>query len=68
MYAPILLKFGKLKSFVGVLGGEVNRAYFFVGFDANSNFYYLDPHYCQSAPSDYGDMREIAQKYIPSQF
>lgn len=63
-YQQVLTRLGRLSSFCGVLGGELNRGYYFIGFDSNNEFFYLDPHYCQTALKDYKNFQEVEDQFF----
>lgn len=64
LYSSIVISFTKMKSFVGMLGGQANSAYYFIGANSKNNFYYLDPHYCSYARGDYDDEEAVKKDYF----
>ena len=47
-YEPFLQTMCRLESFIGFLGGEQNKAYYFYGMDSRE-YLYIDPHFCRNA-------------------
>jgi hypothetical protein len=53
----------KIQSFVGMLGGKENKAFYFFGFD-DKYFYYLDPHYVKASHDNSYSDREYLEDYF----
>lgn len=68
LYTDFITKFAKLPCFVGLLGGQESRAYYFPGLNQNNFFYYLDPHYCVPARSDFSDQKSVKEEYFQAKY
>ena len=67
-YYHSIYLFFTYKNFVGFIGGQKTRAYYFLGIDNNFDIYYLDPHFTQDINSqiDYksNKINKINIKYL----
>ena len=52
-YDVIPLFFEKFRNNLGFVSGKKNRAYYFVGIDADKKLIFLDPHYNQQIDNDF---------------
>lgn len=67
-YDRLLLKMTKLGSFVGMIGGYAQRAFFFVGCNERGEFLYLDPHYVREAQADLSSDERVRNHYFQKSF
>ena len=52
-YEIIPLFFKKFRNNIGFVSGKKNKAYYFIGIDANNRLIFLDPHYNQQINNDF---------------
>lgn len=55
-------------SFVGMIGGHNQRAYYFLGYRGDLEFLYLDPHYVKRALPSLDDDATVRQQYFSKTF
>ena len=67
-YKDFLKMLVETDSFVGILGGYQQRAFFFVGSNETLDFYYLDPHYVRESLADFGDEKVLREQYFEKNF
>ena len=67
-YQPLLSSLVEISSFVGMLGGYQQSAYYFVGKKSASDYYYLDPHYVKPSLDNFNDKGQLDKHYFDKTF
>lgn len=67
-YRAFLKGLVEVESFVGMLGGCKQRAYYFVGHGGDLDFYYLDPHYVRCSLENFEDDKVLKEEYFEKTF
>lgn len=58
----------EIDSFVGMLGGYQQRAFYFIGCNSDLDFYYLDPHYVRNSLINFENEQILKEEYFKKTF